>query len=737
MNSLLSKLKNGLMDANDDLRVTADDIIEYGRELESFLNDLGTLGTYLNNFEGSLSDFKTDLESKGVEFNTFEIESNIVDLFGSISVVKNDVTGLQSRADDIEDNVDTVTTTLYGSPSNTGEDYTNDSVLGVIDTAQDEISNVNGRVDTVNGKVKSVETVIGDNDSGFIKDLNTAQNDINSAKDSIGDVQNGLYGGEGYSFENPSNDSYGKLLQTTNSDLEDAKTDISQTQTDMLRVEGKVDEARDQIDQSIKYINNVQKIVYGDHTFYYTCNETEWSNISIDTSTLNGDLYVKFLVFPVNDIMLSDVSVVSNGDFNNDLNDWIVTDSHGLNDEGITVDTLTENNVTFNYCRLTSNVKVMILSQENINFTDVDELTFKVKAVDKDSNPLTDITNGLFVYVGDEENNIGLLDTLSTFTNSLSSFQGTLNDLDDSLNSAEGRIGEVEVKIGDENTGIIKQINDADHQITVVDGKIETAKTDINTINNTTIPNVRGQVNDVKTIVSGDPNKPTDKGLVGTINNITNTNGTGSLDIVQNNITDITGNRIPNLQGQIDTTTQNIGAANDNITILKNSVGTVNVSQNGNLQNQVFNINQINDLIKEALNNAFTSPSSLNNNTKYIFIPSSSESTSSNYLSTQEYNIMKYDYGFPMDKVNYFLMRNHTRYYKRNSSTLKYIDEEDLVEELKDYNVVYVCYSLSNSGLNGNLGNDYDNKPLIYNYLYEISSKKYYGLHFGAVPINY
>lgn len=250
--------------------------------------------------------------------------------------------------------------------------------------------------------------------------------------------------------------SFNENLTEFNTQLIDLNTGLDNAVNEIETIDSKVDDTKGQLDESLKYINNVQRIVYGDNTYYYTCNEQEWSDIKIDTSKIDEASYLKFIVYPVNQILIKNINV-ANGDFSNDLTGWTVTDA-----DNITVETINNSKV----CRLNSDSQIMVLIHENIDFSNMDELTFSIKA--DDQNPLSDIINGIFVYIGDEEENTGLLDTLNNFSNDLTGFRRDLTDLDTNLEQTNTRIGVAESNIEDveDKIDIVNQdITDANVRI--------------------------------------------------------------------------------------------------------------------------------------------------------------------------------------------------------------------------------------------------------------------------------
>ena len=786
----LAKLWEGLTDATGELVVTGEDVIIFSQELDQFLSDLNVLGGHLSNFEGSLTEFKSELSDDGVSFETFSLDSNIVSLFASIGAVKSNITGLQDRADIIEEDINGVNTALYGSSDGDSENYTDGSLFGTIDNVQgniteitettipsveSSINTVDSRVTTTNtkidkitnetipsvensisavdDKIEGVNTVIGDEDSGLIKDLsdtnaritgvegtigdedgglikdiNTARNDIDSTanrvtyvEETIGDENSGLT----------------QLLNTTHSDLENAKTTIGDENTGLIHelnvVDAKVDNTTNQLNQSIQYINNVQKIVYGDNTYYYTCNETEWKTYTIDTVNITGEQFVKFIVYPVNDIFLKDITVVDNGDFNYEFNSWSITDFVSMDNDSIELSVDTDDTVM---CNLRSNVQVMILSQEQVDLTGVDELSFSVKAND-DSNPLTDVINGLFVYIGEEEQNQGLLDTLSNFTSRLSSFDKNLKDLDDDLTVAKDDITDVKETIGDENSGIIKDIlniGDEDSGLikqinTRIDGTVRSIEE-----TNTTIESVEGSVGEVQGILYGeDKEHPSDNTVLKNIDNVQT--GIGS---VQSDISDINstiGDNNSGLIKDINTAQTNINRANNSISDLETELyigetdGTTTDPAENTVMRNILDINLVNDLIKRAIDNLFTPPSKFNEDVVHIYIPITANTGTP--ANSQELMIMESDFNFPISKTNYIYQYNKNwsqgRLYKRNSSGWSEITNVNYSSEFGDNDVLFVCYELASSQLTGEIKNA-GLIPLMIEYVYEIKTQKYYKL---------
>lgn len=371
--------------------------------------------------------------------------------------------------------------------------------------------------------------------------------------------------------------SYDETLISLDNQLNSLDTGLTEANNQINTLDGKVDRTQGQLEESIKYINNVQKIVYGDNTYYYPVKESEWSNIIIDTTEIIGEEYLKFITYPINEILIQDIkgkiddtySFINNGNFSNGLTGWNIT-----NDSDITVNE--------NICKLKSISQVMVLCQK-IDFTNITELSFKIKA--DDENPLTDITNGLFVYIGEEETNTGLLETLTNFSVSL---ENTRND----LNTANNKITIINETTIPNVQGQITTINET--TIPSVNNKIDGAVNSINTINNTTIPNVESQVSNVKNIVTGDPNDTNDTGLIGEIgnvqsdiNNITNSEGTGSLNVLQKQMYGGASNTGSVQNPANGTVMKDISNSKNSINKLDNDMGTVKFNEGGNLQSQI------------------------------------------------------------------------------------------------------------------------------------------------------
>lgn len=541
----LAKLWEGLTDASGELMISGEDIVIFSQELDSFLSDLNVLGGYLSNFEGSLTDFKKELSDNNVSFETFELESNIVSLFGSIGIVKSEITGLQDTTDTIQGDIDAVNTTLYGKIDGDSNDYTSSSLFGTIDEVQEgideintvtipavntsintvdgkvttvntrvdsvntridgvdtEITNVNSRVDGVNiligdennpskdslrGQIGAVDTrvdrvdgILGDENNGLISDVNDSIDKIDVVDEAIDDLQTELYGGEDYSFDGAKTGSFVDILNNTNSQLvEEALPQLEENKTEIARVEGKVDDTQSQLNESIDYINNVQKILYGDSTNYYPCDNKKYIEYTINTDEIEGLKNLKFIVYPKNEILLHNISNIANGNFNNGLTGW----ERNINDNELIKVINAQNAVLFNAIDNT-----LILTQENIDFTNINEIKFQIKYNDYQTN---NTHGGLFVYIGEESDDLGLMKNLSDFKDSLVNFNTTLSGIEGNIDTLTDGVDSLQIElyggedysfespkpdtyidtinntvevIGDENSGLVKDLNDTIQQ---------------------------------------------------------------------------------------------------------------------------------------------------------------------------------------------------------------------------------------------------------------------------------
>lgn len=566
----VGNLWSELTDAQGQLQITSDNLVIYSQELDNFLKDLGTLGDALTNFEGSLLEFKQ--ENSELDLTTFGLDSKIVDLFASIGIVRQDVSTLQEENVEIQENIDSVNTSLYGKTDGSSEDYETESLFGTIDDVYDNITRVDDDISTMDGRLDTVSDTL--------------------------------------------------------------------------------DSTQGQLEESLGYITNVQKLLYGDSTYYYSCNNQEWRTYNIDCSEIIGnDLSLKFIVYPVNNVIINNITNITNGDFEEDLTGWTVSDNNNINIITINNDKIVNIN---------SADSTLILSQTHIDFTEINSISFNVKIYE---NMNSEINGGLFVYIGDETDDTGLIQGLTEFKDRLTTFNSTLTGIDTTLTGlgtevnglqstlyGEGETDENDVPYTFEHpkdgtltstinntastlngvtnsngtgtldtsidridgitnttgTGVLDQVSDRLDGITNNDGdgKLDIALEDIESLGDD-ITDAQTEIGTVKNTVYGDNDDPTDEGLVGKVSTVKD-----DIETVQEDISDITGliGENDNTQGTIRYNVKqaqdNITSANSNITQLFNNlddvtdgisdingdIGNVKTDKGGNLQNQVATV---------------------------------------------------------------------------------------------------------------------------------------------------
>lgn len=543
----LGKLWDGLTDASGELMVSGEDIVIFSQELDSFLSDLNTLGGYLTNFEGSLTEFKQELTDNEVTFETFELESNIVALFGSIGIVKSDVSGLQDTADTIQEDIDGVNTALYGSPNGDSNNYTSSSLFGNIDDVQDGIEEINtvtipsvndsieevdGKVTTTNAridgvderidgvdtdisrvgtKIESVNTIIGDENnpssnslrgqigavdtrvdrvdgilgdenSGLISDVNQSIDKIETITNdegtgSLDNLQDELYGGENYSFDNEAEGSYINLLKNTNNQLVNEtipQLDANTAKIDV--VDGKVDDAQAQLDTSLESIETVNELLNGKGILREINATTSGATLTIDTTEITTECVLKIFTNDINELTVTLDNLTTNGnisanyqeivqdynlDFSNiespELSHWIIS-----NEEKITIGSqkLILDNRT--------NVDGGLWISEVIDFQYFNSISYTVKKRDNTDGKLK-------IFIGEE----GVLDNLLNFQYGLDKFEGTLNNLDNTVSGLDTQVDGIQETLDgdgtDENPGLITQTKTTIQGLGKANGRIDSA----------------------------------------------------------------------------------------------------------------------------------------------------------------------------------------------------------------------------------------------------------------------
>ena len=175
--------------------------------------DLGTLGEYLDGFNGTLQEFKEELEEEGIDLTN--VNEGLINLIYRVNYTKDQVDTHQQNIEDFDDTIgspsDTGNSTIYGVLNNTvtglgnvttsAENITktlysgtngtgttsspaNDTVMKNLNTATSNVSSLTSKVGTVN-----VST-----DGSLATQITNVKNDIGTASDSYSDGDDTVYG---------------------------------------------------------------------------------------------------------------------------------------------------------------------------------------------------------------------------------------------------------------------------------------------------------------------------------------------------------------------------------------------------------------------------------------------------------------------------------------------------------------------------------------------------------------
>ena len=175
--------------------------------------DLGTLGEYLDGFNGTLQEFKEELEEEGIDLTN--VNEGLINLIYRVNYTKNEVDTHQQDLEDFDEMIgspsDTGNSTIYGVLNNTvsglgdvttsannltktlysGTNGTgttsspaNDTVMKNLNTATSNVSSLTSKVGTVN-----VST-----DGSLATQITNVKNDIGTASDSYSDGDDTVYG---------------------------------------------------------------------------------------------------------------------------------------------------------------------------------------------------------------------------------------------------------------------------------------------------------------------------------------------------------------------------------------------------------------------------------------------------------------------------------------------------------------------------------------------------------------
>lgn len=187
-----------------------------------------------------------------------------VSVDGTLQAQVTSAKGIATGASTTATRAENATDAIKGAIGYDDIDVVGDGTLQAqVTTAQSTATTANGIANTLNNSVvPGIKTKIGYDDIGntslqsqinaqgdvignpnnlssgsLISNINTVINDIDGVQGDIGDVQTKMYGGTGYSMQNPLGSSVKGLIDTAQDDITDAQNDILDTQTSIGAVD--------------------------------------------------------------------------------------------------------------------------------------------------------------------------------------------------------------------------------------------------------------------------------------------------------------------------------------------------------------------------------------------------------------------------------------------------------------------------------------------------------------------
>ena len=158
--------------------------------------DLGTLGEYLDGFNGTLQEFKEELEEEGIDLTN--VNEGLINLIYRVNYTKDQVDTHQQNIEDFDETI--------GSPSDTG----NSTVYGVLNNTVTGLGNVttsaNNLTKTLYSGTNGTGTTSSPANNTVMKNLNTATSNVSSLTSKVGTVNVSTDGSLATQISNVKND---------------------------------------------------------------------------------------------------------------------------------------------------------------------------------------------------------------------------------------------------------------------------------------------------------------------------------------------------------------------------------------------------------------------------------------------------------------------------------------------------------------------------------------------------
>ena len=178
--------------------------------------------------------------------------------------------------------------------------------------------------------------------------------------------------------------------------------------------------------------------------------------------------------------------------------------------------------------------------------------------------------------------------------------------------------------------------------------------------------------------------------------------------------------------GSIDTAITDVNGTITNVNNILykgDTDGTITKPADNTVMGDIIDLSSVSNFIMNALDNVFITSPFANSNVIPIFVFGYD-------ISSQELDIMKYDYNFPTEKINYAYRASLKELYHKNGSNWTYVDEDEYESLFDGKTVMLVCYNMSNSNLTGTftVTNSPTTFPLWAECVYEVQNDKFYFL---------
>ena len=178
--------------------------------------------------------------------------------------------------------------------------------------------------------------------------------------------------------------------------------------------------------------------------------------------------------------------------------------------------------------------------------------------------------------------------------------------------------------------------------------------------------------------------------------------------------------------GSIDTAITDVNGTITNVNSILykgNTNGTTTKPADNTVMRDIIDLSSVSNFIMNALDNVFITSPFANSNVIPIFVFGYD-------ISSQELDIMKYDYNFPTEKINYAYRASLKELYHKNGSNWTYVDEDEYESLFDGKTVILVCYNMNNSNLTGTftVANSPTTFPLWAECVYEVQNDKFYFL---------